>query len=99
MKFTDLNPEDLWFQKSGSHLVISLAGLEDKVTINNYFSNSNYSIETIEAGNLAIAEDQLAQMVQAMASLGAPGAADGGWTEEQREALNPILTSCWQARN
>jgi len=29
----------------------------------------------------------VAQMVQAMAALGSPGAADGGWTDEQREAL------------
>ena len=44
----------------------------------------------IEAGGLAIAETQIVQMVQSMAALGFPSASDGGWPNEQRDALTPI---------
>ncbi|MDR1044367.1 MAG: hypothetical protein LBP33_04510 [Candidatus Adiutrix sp.] len=35
-------------------------------------------------GPCTLAATQVAQMVQAMAALGAPGGIDGGWIEEQR---------------
>lgn len=98
LKFMDLNPDDLWFERSGQHLVISLVGREDQVTVNNHFFNAKYSLESIEAGGLALSESQLAQMIQAMAAVGAPAAADGGWTEEQREALTPVISAYWQPR-
>jgi hypothetical protein len=98
LKFEDLNPADLWFGKSGNYLLIGLVGTTDQVTVNNWYAAGDYKINSIEAGGLAVAELQEAQMVQAMAALGAPGGIDGGWTEEQREALDPILAAAWQPK-
>ena len=98
LKFENLNPADLWFGKSGNHLLIGLVGSSDQVTVNNWYSGAlgTNSIDRIEAGGSYIAETQVAQMVQAMATLGAPAGAMGQWTDEQRDALAPILTSSWQ---
>ncbi len=98
LRFEDLNPAELWFGKSGYHLTIGLVGTQDKVTVNNWFSGTWNMIDTIEAGGSVLAETQVAQMVQAMAALGAPGGVDGGWTEEQQENLNPIVASYWQPK-
>jgi Ca2+-binding RTX toxin-like protein len=98
LKFEDINPAELWFGKSGYHLTIGLIGTTDKVTVSNWFYSANYQIETIEAGDMAVTESQVALMVQAMASAGAPGGAEGQWTDEQREALAPVLASYWQPR-
>ena len=73
-------------------------GSDDRITINRWYSGGFYQIGLIEAGDSALVYNQVDQMVQAMAALGAPGAADGGWTDEQRDALNPILTTYWQPR-
>ena len=94
----DIGAETLWFERSGNNLVINLIGTEDKVTVNNWYTNNYFKIGLIEAGDSALVYNQVDQMVQAMAALGAPGAADGGWTDEQRDALNPILTTYWQPR-
>ncbi len=95
LKFVDIDPAELWFGKNGSHLTIGLVGSTDQVTLN-YFFASSYAIDTIEAGGSVIAETQVAQMVQAMAALGAPAGVDGGWTDEQKEALAPVLTAYWR---
>jgi hypothetical protein len=79
-------------------LLIGLVGSSDQVTVNNWYANGDYKIDRIEAASLAIVESQVAQMVQAIAALGAPAGVNGGWTEEQREALNPILASYWQPK-
>ncbi|MDR1045908.1 MAG: calcium-binding protein, partial [Candidatus Adiutrix sp.] len=97
LKFEDLDPADLWFGKSGNHLLIGLVGTTDQVTVNNWYAG-DYKIDTITAGDYSVAETQVAQMVQAMAALGAPGGVDGGWTDEQREALDPILAAAWQPK-
>ena len=100
LKFTDIDPTELWFGKSGNHLIISLIGGTDKVTVNNWYSGSlgTNSIDRIEAGDSYLVESQVAQLVQAMATVGAPGGAGGQWTDEQREALTPMLNTYWQPR-
>lgn len=96
--FQDINPAELWFGKSGYHLNIGLVGTQDQVTVYNWYSTDAYKINTIQAGNDAITESQVAQLVQAMAAIGAPAGVDGQWTDEQREALAPVLATYWQPR-
>ena len=98
LKFEDINPAELWFGKSGSHLLIGLVGTDDQVTVNNWYANGDYKIDAIEAGGLALIENQVALMVQAMSSIGVPGGIDGQWTDDQRDALAPVLTSYWQPK-
>ncbi|UQZ90123.1 hypothetical protein C4J81_13305 [Deltaproteobacteria bacterium Smac51] len=97
LKFEDLNPAELWFGKSGNHLTIGLVGSSDKVTVSNWYYSSSYMVDTIEAGGSVITESQVAQMVQAMAAVGTPGGVDGQWTDEQKEALTPILSTYWKS--
>jgi hypothetical protein len=47
---------------------------------------------------MSLLEDDLAQMLQAMAALGAPGGAGGTWTEGQHEELSCLISSYWQPR-
>ena len=72
--------------------------MDDSITVNNWYANDYYKIGAIETEASTLSYNQVAQMVQAMAALGAPGAADGGWTDDQRETLNPIVATYWQPR-
>ena len=100
LRFDNLVASDLLFSRTGQDLIIDMVGWTERqsVTVSNWFAAGDYKIDTIAAGGLALVENQVSQLVQAMASLGAPGGADGGWTDEQREALAPILTTYWQPR-
>lgn len=95
--FGGLNAGDLWFSQSGYHLVAGVVGSTEKVTVNNWFANGDYKIDHIEAGGLTISENQVSQMIQAMAAIGAPAGVGGSWTEEQRDALAPVLATYWKA--
>jgi Ca2+-binding RTX toxin-like protein len=97
LKLEDIDPGELWFGRSGSHLTIGLVGTQDKVTVNNWFGSGGNSIDVIQAGSMALVETELAQLLEAMASIGAPAGVSGQWTEEQRDALAPILSVCWQS--
>jgi Ca2+-binding RTX toxin-like protein len=96
LKFEDIDPSELWFGQNGNHLLIGLVGTQDKVTVNNWFAGDN-KIDTIEAGSSFILEAQMAQFLQAMTSIGTPAGADGQWTEEQEQALTPVLLTYWQS--
>jgi Ca2+-binding RTX toxin-like protein len=96
LKFEGLNPDDLWFSQNGNHLTVGLVGTQDQVMANNWFAAGDYKIDRIEAAGYALVETQVALLVQAMATVGAPAGAGGQWTEEQREELAPILAAYWQ---
>ncbi|UQZ88322.1 hypothetical protein C4J81_03510 [Deltaproteobacteria bacterium Smac51] len=94
LKFIDFNPAELWFSQSGNNLEIRTIGATDKVTVQNWFAG-DYKIDTIQAGDWSITEAQVAQMVQAMASFGAPMGINDQWTDEQKESLTPLLAAHW----
>ncbi len=57
------------FSQYGSGLQITVAGGADSVTVNSWYSNSNYQIETIEASDgSTISNSQIEQLIQAMAT-------------------------------
>ena len=87
---------DIWFARSGNDLVIDVLGSEDRVKISSWFTNANYQVESISAGGMAIVNTQMNQMLQAMAGFGVPEGMDGRFTEEQKEAMAPVLSTYWK---
>jgi Ca2+-binding RTX toxin-like protein len=92
--FEDINPAELWFGKNNNHLCVGLVGTEDSVTVNNWFSGDN-KIDNIQADSMVLLENQLAELLQAMAAVGAPAGVDGHWTTAQEQALAPIILTFW----
>jgi Ca2+-binding RTX toxin-like protein len=95
LKFEGINPEEFWFGQNGAHLTIGLVGAQDKVTVNNWFTGDN-KIDVIQADSMILVETQLAQLLQALSSIGTPAGTDGQWTDQQREDLTPILSAYWR---
>jgi hypothetical protein len=93
--FNDLDPIDLWFDRSGNNLILGLVGTQDNVTITNWFSG-DFKIDVIQTDSMILLENQLSQLLQAMAALGTPSGANGLWTEEQQQELTSIISTYWQ---
>lgn len=93
---SDINVDDLWFSRSGNHLVIDVLGTGDKVTVEHWNYSGSYQVESIQAGGMELTNVQMNQLVQALASFGVPAGVDGQWTDEQREAVAPVLSSYWR---
>jgi Ca2+-binding RTX toxin-like protein len=70
--FTDVAYDQLWFEREGNHLRISVLGTENNVWIDSWYYNSAYQIETINAGDYTTSNTALAQLIQAMAAFTKP---------------------------
>ncbi len=95
--FQDANFEDLWFSKSRSHLMISVTGTEDSVVIRNWFKGADYQLDSFEAGSSVLLNNQIDQLVLAMASFNVPVGAGSVIPSHVKDELATVLAQTWQA--
>jgi Ca2+-binding RTX toxin-like protein len=94
-----VNPLDLVLQQSGANLLISLHGGLDSMTVQNWYSGSQYQTEVLRATDgSTLANSQVAQLIQAMASF---SASHGGisWDQaidQNATEVQAVLTAYWQ---
>lgn len=87
-----IDAEDLWLQKSGNDLVISVLGTNDKVTVEDWYSSSNPKpIERIVAGNGEVLKSaNVSALVSAMAAFQpASGSSPTGVHANDLDVNNP----------
>jgi Ca2+-binding RTX toxin-like protein len=88
--------DQIWFMKSGNHLEVSIVGSGDKLTINNWYSNTAYRLEQFEDGNGAtLSGTDVQTLVDAMANLPQPPVGAVGLGAAEYETLNQIIGSVW----
>jgi Ca2+-binding RTX toxin-like protein len=96
--FEGLDPASFLFSQNGNHLVIGLVNAQDTVTINNWFLGDAYRPASIETDDMSLLRTSVAQMIQAMAALGAPAGIGGVWTYEQEQELSCLISTYWQPK-
>ncbi len=67
LSFTDVAYDDLSFNRIWTDLVIDVAGTDDQVTVKNWFRGEAYQLDTIETSDMVLQNDQVNQLVNAMA--------------------------------
>ena len=92
----DISNEELWFSRSGNNLIVTLAGTDDQVQINNWYSGANYQVDEFEAGDHSLDRANVETLVSAMASFEVPGAGEI-ITSEMQEQLRPVIAANWQS--
>ncbi|MBU3068274.1 hypothetical protein KOI40_00470 [Aestuariicella sp. G3-2] len=92
--FSDAAAEDLWFQRSNDHLIVSTIGTNDRVTIKNWFVEGQME-QHIESENATLNSGAVEQLINAMAAFDAPQGAGSVVPQEARDALAPQLTAAW----
>jgi Ca2+-binding RTX toxin-like protein len=95
-RFEDVSIDDLWFSRSGNNLQIVVAGTDDQVTINHWYSNTNYQLDQIEVGSSVLLNNQVEQLVSAMASYSTPNGAGNVIPQDVKDELQPLLVEVWQ---
>ena len=95
-QFDDVSIEDLWFSRSGNNLQITVAGTDDQVTVNNWYSNTHYQLDSIEAGTSELLNSQVEQLVSAMASYNVPSGAGSVVPQDVKDELQSVITAAWQ---
>ena len=90
--------DQLWFTKDANNLRVSIIGTTDQITVQNWYSGSNYTVNKFQTSNGSVLlESQVQQLVNAMASMTPPPAGQLTLTAEQQTALNPVLAASWQS--
>jgi Ca2+-binding RTX toxin-like protein len=96
LRLEDLEFDRVWLSRSRKHLVVTIAGSEDRVRINDWFVNEADQLDAIYAGDRVLMRDQVDQLVSAMAAFDVPRGVGAIISEPVREVLAPTLASVWQ---
>ena len=95
----EVSLEELWFSRATDDLQINIAGTDDQVTIDNWYTDANAQLDEIELGNSVLLNSKVEQLVIAMASYNVPSGVGNVIAQSTQESLQPILTEAWQARS
>ncbi|BBT17511.1 hypothetical protein WP8S17C03_35600 [Metapseudomonas otitidis] len=91
-----INSTDLWLQRTGNNLELSVLGSDDKVTISNWYANASNHVETIKtADGKTLLDSQVQNLVNAMAAFAPPTAGNSNLTPEQRAQLEVVIAANW----
>ena len=91
----EVSHDQLWFSQSGNNLTISVIGTTDSVMIAGGAGSASFHIEQIKAGGKTLSDTQVANLVQAMASMTPPAMGQTTLTDAQRTQLAPVLAANW----
>jgi Ca2+-binding RTX toxin-like protein len=90
--------DQIWFQHVGNNLEVSIIGTSDKLTIQNWYSGSNYHVEQFKTtdGNKLLLDSNVENLVQAMAAFSPPAAGQTTLPQNYQDALAPTIAANWQ---
>jgi Ca2+-binding RTX toxin-like protein len=92
----DINHNQLWFSQDNDDLRINVIGSQDQVTIANWYNGTTSQVEEIQASDgLILANNQIDQLVQAMASFNPPAAGEFSLSNDQQQQLTHVLAASW----
>lgn len=88
--------DQLWFQKTGNNLVVSVIGTTDKVTITNWYSGNQYKLDSLELANGdALLAGQVDNLVNAMASFNPPASGQTELPSNYHDKLDTVIAANW----
>ncbi|WP_271271490.1 calcium-binding protein [Aliamphritea hakodatensis] len=90
--------DELWFSRQGEDLQINIAGTDDQVTVDNWYTNDGAQLDEIEVGSSVLRNSQVNQLVNAMAAYSVPEGDGGVIAQSTKDALQPVLTQVWETR-
>ncbi|MES9920031.1 MAG: calcium-binding protein [Candidatus Thiodiazotropha sp.] len=89
--------EELWFSREGNDLMITQAGTDDRVTLAHWYDLPANEVDRIEAAGSVLLNNQVDQLVAAMASYDVPSGVGNVIPQNVQDDLQPFLAENWQA--
>ncbi|MCU7918440.1 MAG: hypothetical protein KZQ95_08800 [Candidatus Thiodiazotropha sp. (ex Epidulcina cf. delphinae)] len=97
VRFEQAALEDLWFSRSGSDLTITQAGTDDQLTLAHWYDSPDNEVERIETSASVLLNNQVDQLVAAMAVYDVPSGAGNVIPQAVKDELQIVLAETWQA--
>ena len=95
-RFGEFSFEDLWFSRDENNLQIDIAGTDHQVTISNWYSNTNYQLDSIEVRASVLLNNQVDQLVSVMAAYSMPSGAGNVIPQDIKNELQPVIAATRQ---
>ena len=91
-----ISAEQLWFQRAGDDLLISVIGSEDGVTVDDWYGGGDFPVERFEVGaDRMLPDTGVHQLVTAMAAFNPPAAGETTLSATLEDQLLPVITAAW----
>lgn len=91
-----IGADQLWFQRAGNNLEVSVIGTADKLIIKDWYLGSAYHIEQFETADGSMLQDsQVENLVTAMAGFAPPEAGQTTLPPDYEASLDPVITAFW----
>jgi Ca2+-binding RTX toxin-like protein len=95
-QFNDVDYSALWLSRSANDLQINIEGSDDQVSIDNWYAGASNQLDEIRVGNAVLQNNQVDQLVSAMASFDVPNGVGSVIAANVKEDLQPVLAAAWQ---
>ena len=93
----DVSADQLWFRRVGLDLEIDVIGTSDSLTIQYWYAGSDFRVEEFRtADGSVLLGSNVANLVQAMASLSPPASGQTILPDNYQQALTPVIAASWQ---
>ncbi|MCU7937270.1 MAG: hypothetical protein KZQ99_20745 [Candidatus Thiodiazotropha sp. (ex Dulcina madagascariensis)] len=97
VRFEQAALEDLWFSRNGSDLTVTQAGTDDQLTLAHWYDSPDNEVERIETSASVLLNNQVDQLVAAMAVYDVPSGAGNVIPQAVKDELQIVLAETWQA--
>lgn len=89
--------DQLWFSRSGNNLDIAIVGTIDRISIEDWYGANSSHVDKVVAGDgYVLLENEIQQLVDAMAAFTPPPSGQMTLSAQQEESLAPVLAAAWQ---
>lgn len=93
----DISYDELWFSRSDNDLQINVEGTDDQITISNWYDGTEHQLDQFESGSMVLMNNQIDQLVSAMAAYDVPMGAGNVIPQDVKDNLQPVLANSWTA--
>ncbi len=98
LHITQANYDNLWFERKGNNLKVSILGTEDSMTVNSWYSNKDARLFQIQTDTKTIGTADIELLVQAMSSFSQPNTGAISQDASLSGGFKETVTKLWQAR-
>lgn len=94
---TDIAFDQLWFEKKGNDLQITVLGTNDVLTIDRWHKGSEHHVEQFRTSDgRTLLDSRVQNLVDAMAGFSPPAAGQTALPPNYQNALAGVMTASWQ---
>lgn len=92
----DVSTSQLWFQRVGDSLEVSIIGGDDRMTIQDWYLGAQHHVEQFTTSDgMVLLDSQVQNLVQAMASFSPPAAGQTSLPTDYQSSLNTVIAANW----